>query len=270
MKRKIERKHFLLAFAATVAALFIVKRTHPGIELGLTAPKAQPAVAQAEPPDSIALQRRRVDSLLLRPRAEIVLTDKEGKPVKNRVTSVRSFAESFPDLNDVQLATAKRTGIPLIADRDEATRRKKELVYIGDTPFYRVERLSHSIPYLVPQAATLLTVISRAFIDSLQTKGLPFHKLVVTSVLRTRKDVEQLRQVNSNASEQSCHQYGTSFDITYNKFDRIYDPDGPRKGVVNPVALKSILAEVLEDQRLAGTCYVKYEYRQSCFHITAR
>ena len=35
-------------------------------------------------------------------------------------------------------------------------------------------------------------------------------------------------------------------------------------------AFKSILAEVLEDQRLMGTCYVKYERHQSCFHITAR
>ena len=30
------------------------------------------------------------------------------------------------------------------------------------------------------------------------------------------------------------------------------------------------LAEVLDDQRKMGTCYVKYEVHQSCFHITAR
>ena len=28
--------------------------------------------------------------------------------------------------------------------------------------------------------------------------------------------------------------------------------------------------EVLADQRRMGTCWVKYEYRQSCFHITCR
>lgn len=33
---------------------------------------------------------------------------------------------------------------------------------------------------------------------------------------------------------------------------------------------KSILAEVLNDMREMGVCYVKYEKNQSCFHITAR
>lgn len=270
MKLKIERTHFLLAFAVTVLVLFVIRRVNPEIALDrLTAPTDTAAVRPIKP-DSIAMQSKRVDALLLRQRNPIVLTDAKGQPVKNRVTSVRSFEESFPDLNDVQLATAQRLGVPPVADRNDAARHKDKLVYIDDTPYYRVERLTHSIPYLVPRAATLLNTIARAFIDSVQTKGMPFHKLVVTSVLRTRHDVSRLRRVNVNASEQSCHQYGTTFDISYNKFDRVYDPEGPRLPIVNAVALKSILAEVLEDQRQLGTCYVKYERKQACFHITAR
>lgn len=270
MKLKIERTHFLLAFAVTVLVLFVIRRVNPEIALDRLTATTDTTATRTVEPDSIAMQSKRVDSLLLRQRAPIVLTDAKGRPVKNRVTSVRSFEESFPDLNDVQLATAQRLGVPPVADRNDAARHKDKLVYIDDTPYYRVERLTHSIPYLVPRAATLLNTISRAFIDSVQTKGMPFHKLVVTSVLRTQNDVSRLRRVNVNASEQSCHQYGTTFDISYNKFDRVYDPDGPRLPIVNAVALKSILAEVLEDQRQLGTCYVKYERKQACFHITAR
>ena len=34
--------------------------------------------------------------------------------------------------------------------------------------------------------------------------------------------------------------------------------------------LKMVLSEVLRDLRKADRCYVKYELRQGCFHITAR
>jgi len=265
------RKHFLLGFAAVVLSLLVIKCANPAITLPrFLRPAADAPAAPAVPIDSIALQQARADSLLLRPRAPLRLTDAQGRPVRNRVTSVSDFAEAFPDLNDVQLATARRIGIACIADRAEAMRRKRDLVYIADNPFYKVNPLSHSIPYLVPRAATLLTEISRAFVDSLASKGLPFHKLVVTSVLRTRHDVDRLRRVNRNASENSCHQHGTTFDISYNQFVRVQDPSGPALPQTWGVTLKSVLAEVLEDQRQRGTCYVKYEVKQACFHITAR
>lgn len=272
LKIKPERKHFLIAFCLVVLTLSAVKKLHPEIASALLLAEAAPPEAMETPVplDSIGRQSRLVDSLLLRPRAEIVLVNGRGKPVKNRVTSVRSFQEAFPDLNDVQLATARKIGIPHIADREEAMRRKKDLVYVGDSPFYEVKNLTHSIPYLVPRAATLLGEISRSFLDSLATKGYPFHKLVVTSVLRTQHDVSRLRRVNVNASENSCHQYGTTFDISYNQFVRVQDPEGAEQPQTWGVTLKSILAEVLEDQRLLGTCYVKYEQKQACFHITAR
>ncbi len=225
---------------------------------------------KAAAPAHIIKHSSRIDSLLLRERAPLILLDAEGKPVRNRVTSVRRFETSFPDLNDVQLATAKVIGVSSIRNREEAAKRIDDLVYIGDNPYYHVRSLSHSIPYLVPRAATLLNTIARAFIDSLATKGLPFHKIEVTSVLRTEKDIERLSKVNVNASGNSCHRFGTTFDITYNKFVRIQNPDEEKKEMSNGVALKSVLAEVLEDQRQLGTCYVKYERKQACFHITAR
>lgn len=264
----------MVCFALIVVVLAIVKCVNPDVTRRIVA-FASPADSSqtkkpAAPTDSISQHSLKVDALLLRARTKPQLTRKDGKPVKNRVVSVRRFEEAFPDLNEVQLATAQRIGIPHIKNRAEAMKRKDELVFVGDNPFYTIEPLSHSIPYLVPRAATLLNEIGRAFCDSLQTKGYPLHKLLVTSVLRTQDDVSRLRNVNKNASEQSCHQFGTTIDISYNRFLCIEDPDKGRSEVKWVEVFKRILAEVLEDQRLAGTCYVKYERKQACFHITAR
>ena len=48
------------------------------------------------------------------------------------------------------------------------------------------------------------------------------------------------------------------------------DPDGPAVRPTRNDTLKYVLSEVLNDLRRQGTCYVKYEAKQSCFHITAR
>ena len=94
------------------------------------------------------------------------------------------------------------------------------------------------------------------------------HKIIVTSVLRTKDDVKRLRKTNSNASLNSAHFYGTTFDISYNRFDRIL-PDG-KSEEERDEKLKLVLSEVLRDLKKAGLCYIKYELRQGCFHITAR
>ena len=265
---KAHRLHFIASFAVVVVALAVAKCVNPDLGVRYIMPDDWHVAAVEDKPDSVLAQSRLVDSLLLRPHAPLRLTRGDGTPVRNRVTSVVSFSASFPDLNDVQLATASRLGVPGAQSREDAAARRDALVYIGDNPFYTVQRLNHSVPYLVPRAATLLSEIARAFNDSLATKGQPPYKLFVTSVLRTREDVERLRRHNRNASENSCHQYGTTFDISYNRFLSV-KPDAPseiRWVTVN----KSILAEVLEDFRQMGACYVKYETHQSCFHITAR
>ena len=89
-------------------------------------------------------------------------------------------------------------------------------------------------------------------------------------MLRTDKDVTKLRRVNSNASENSCHRFGTTFDICYNCFYRVADENDKGERRIYDGRLKDILSEVLRDQRMMGTCYVRYESRQACFHITAR
>jgi hypothetical protein len=219
----------------------------------------------------ILAHSKKVDAIYQQPRAKIKLVDFRGRPVKNKIKGTSSYVRLFNDLNDVQIATASRVGINRIADREAAAQSKDSLVYVGDNPYYDVKKLTHSIPYLVPRAAVCLEEIARAFMDSCVTKGLPMHKVVLTSVLRTEKDVKRLRRVNANASQNSCHQHGTTFDISYNHFVMVQDPNAAPKPAIPANRLKQILAEVLRDQRDMGTCFVKYEYRRSaCFHITAR
>ncbi len=192
----------------------------------------------------------------------------DGTQVKNRIYSVPHFGKAFPDQNDVQLVAANRHGVKAVIDRKDAERRKSELVYVGSSPFYHVDNLKSSIPYLVPRAAVLLQDIGRNFFDSLQTKQIPLHKIIVTSVLRSKADVAKLRSHNGNATENSCHLYGTTFDVCYNRYKTVEDPEGVARRKVRNDTLKWVLSEVLNDMRKNNRCYIKYEVKQGCFHIT--
>ena len=114
------------------------------------------------------------------------------------------------------------------------------------------------------------TLHIQAFFDSLYVKGVPLHKIIVTSVLRSQDDVVKLRRRNGNATENSCHLYGTTFDICYNRYKTVEEPDGPARRQVRNDTLKWVLSEVLRDMRENNRCYIKYEVKQGCFHMTVR
>ena len=153
----------------------------------------------------------------------------DGTPVKNKIYSVPSYSQTFPDLQEVQYVSAQKWGVRPVQNRAEAEGRKSELVYIGSNPYFYVDNLQRSIPYLVPRASVLLQDIGRSFFDSLQVKGVPLHKIIVTSVLRSKDDVSRLRSFNGNATENSCHMFGTTFDICYNRYMAVEAPDGPKR-----------------------------------------
>lgn len=188
----------------------------------------------------------------------------------HNIRGVISYKRSFNDLNKVQLATAKKIGIRPLASREEAAGLGDKLVEIKECERYDIDSLTHSIPFLVPKASSLLDTLGAVFLDSLASKGLNPNKVIVTSVLRTQKDVKRLRRSNSNASSNSCHSYGTTFDISWKRFRKVEDPDGRPMQDVSADTLKLVLSEVLRDLKKEGKCYVKYELRQGCFHITAR
>lgn len=186
------------------------------------------------------------------------------------IRGVISYKRSFGDLNERHLNVAQAIGIRPLASRKEAEGMKEKLQYIATNDLYAVDSLTHSIPYLIPGAATLLDTIGYNFLDSLTAKGLNPNKITVTSVLRTKDDVKRLRRHNGNASESSAHFYGTTFDVSWKRFQKVEDEDGRPLQDVSPDTLKLVLSEVLRDLKKAEKCYVKYELKQGCFHITTR
>ena len=186
------------------------------------------------------------------------------------IKGVISYKRSFGDLNDTHMAAAKKIGIKPLKDREAAERLGGKVMEIKDGDFYQVDSLTHSIPFLVPRASALLDSIGANFLDSLANKGLNPNQVIVTSVLRTQDDVKKLRRVNGNASANSVHMFGTTFDISYKRFFKVEDPDGRPMQDVRADTLKLVLSEVLRDLKKKDMCYIKYELKQGCFHITAR
>lgn len=224
------------------------------------------------PSDSVRRHALSVDSILCAPYVFVPDTDAQGRIQKHRILSVRSYAGAFPDENDVQLTTATQLGLRRFPKtHDEAAAMTHDLVFIGASPLFALRPMKYSAPYLTPRADRLLEAIARAFEDSLLCKGLPAHKLEVSSALRTLDDVKRLQRRNVNAKSRSCHLYGTTFDISYNYYAPVSETCPPDTAV-SPygLQLKQVLAEVLRDMRQKGTCYVKYERKEPCFHITCR
>lgn len=120
-------------------------------------------------------------------------------------------------------------------------------------------------------AAKLLDKIEKNFSDSLVSKGLNPNKIIVTSVHRTQEDVKKLQKSgNPNAISNSAHCYATTFDIAYAYYDRSWFKNFRYCESVEPETLKMVLGEVLRDLRKQKKCYVKYEVKQRCFHVTTR
>ena len=191
----------------------------------------------------------------------------ENHPV--RIYDVK-YAREFNDMNDVQLNVAQAIGVPPVKDREEAEKMKDKLVLLEDCDLYEIRELTHSIPYLVPSAKELLDLIGRNFQDSLAAHGLNPNKLVITSVLRTEADVTALRKRNTNASENSTHRYGTTFDLSYWRYVKVEDLRGRPYEDVPPEYLRAVLGQALRDIHNQGLCYVKYERKQNCFQVTVR
>lgn len=177
-----------------------------------------------------------------------------------------SFNRDFNDLNDIQLGAALSKGVEPAHTRLEMEHRKG-LVEIKTNPNYMVEELTHSVPYVVVDMAKLLDEIGQAFREELAKGSLPIYRPIITSVTRTEEDIKNLRQGNSNASENSTHRYATTVDISWKRFDKV-DPLDPRS--IPEEELKHLLAIVLKRFHDDGRVYIKHERRQACFHMTVR
>ena len=166
MKGNNKRKHrFLEVFGVLVMVLALVRCAFPGI--------AESSSVVAEMSDSLAVDSLADDFS----DAEVVETpgvnESEFEVVQipsvsaryvpdgeryHRIRSVSSYKTAFPDSNSVQLIAANRWGVKPVKNRLDAEERKDELVFIDCSPYYYIDPLHSSIPYLVPRAAVLLQV----------------------------------------------------------------------------------------------------------------
>ncbi|MCR4613066.1 MAG: DUF5715 family protein [Bacteroidaceae bacterium] len=271
MEQKTRRRHnplrFYLVFAATIAMLAAL---HAYFHFEVPPYKTEQKIVATQE----AILPKEEENL---PEEEIIVDtpsteqpEETSIPINlHRGSPVWSYQECFPDSQATQLSAAILNGISPTQSRDELALylHRHQLVDISHSPFYAIDDLHHSMPYLVPKAQQLLNTIAINYLDTLRQKGLPLHRPIVSSVLRTAEDVQQLQHGNKNATTNSCHCYGTTIDITYHRFQPLenihqttrYDDD-----------LKLALAEVLYDLRQQGRCYVKYESKQACFHLTVR
>ena len=214
---------------------------------------------QTQYPDDEDILYIETDSLIAENTVEIEYMSRRSKLSKG-------YGRTFNDKNDVHLAMAMKYGTePLQSLEDAQSRTFSELARVDSCQYYTIKRLTHSAPYLIPRSKWMLMTIGKNFQDSLASQyGVEGYQIIVTSLLRTDDSIRRLRRRNSNASKNSAHRFGTTFDISYIHYNRT---DSAR--YIPEYRLKETLAEVLYDLRREGHCYVKYEVKQSCFHVTA-
>ncbi|HNS33183.1 MAG TPA: DUF5715 family protein [bacterium] len=193
-------------------------------------------------------------------------------------------------LNDAHLAKARELGVSGIENMDDlyAEIEKGRLVPLYENRFWRIRELKNSVPYVTPDTLRLLEDIGKRFHENLEKENLPVFRFTISSVLRTRQQHERLMRINRNASRTiSSHEFGTSVDIAFRDFDysaatpllfrRLTDThtkenfrkeDFDRLGIQFSPILKTILARTIIELQNEGKCYVIFERRVSCFHVT--
>lgn len=115
-----------------------------------------------------------------------------------------NYNRTFADLQDVQIEAAMANGVGPLVSRGDTALYEGQLVRIpSELDIYKVDKLKHSMPFLVPKAATLLSDICLNFRDSLISKKMVLYKPIVTSITRTDDDVKGLSRRNRNTSDNS-------------------------------------------------------------------
>lgn len=187
---------------------------------------------------------------------------------ENATAPIRSKTK-FRDINSEQLAHAQANGLKtIIKDKKQFEAQIDSLidndilVRIKPNKYYNIRRLTHSYPYLTPEARDLLNLIGKRFQSNLQAEGLPKYKFQISSLLRTIEFQRQLTHQNVNATYGlSAHYYGTTFDIAYDKYDR------RGKSYQDP-KVEAILEKTLRELREECRLMIIRESSNKCFHMT--
>lgn len=178
------------------------------------------------------------------------------------------------DNNDLHLESARKMGVTPYQTNAEFEENAKsntikgKLDKIEDSETYKLKNLTHSYPYLVPEAADLLDEIGERFNKKLDEMEIDPHFMMISSVFRTYESQYGLGKRNGNATKKlSAHLFGTTFDISYKEFLPEHGMSAP-EGYCRHDMLRHPLAEVLTEMSEEGRCRVVREVRQACYHIT--
>jgi hypothetical protein len=180
-------------------------------------------------------------------------------------------SDKLNDGNEIQLIHAQKNGLkePFKTNDEFNARindlvRKTSLVQVTENRFYQLKSLTHSEPYLIPEAIDMLNEIGYRFQKRLAEKKYHNYRFRLTSLLRTVETQNSLTHRNGNATKGlSCHLYGTTVDISYKNF---YDTklDSITSRMESVISLTRVLQEMRKECKLL----VVRERHQSCFHIT--
>lgn len=180
--------------------------------------------------------------------------------------------DKYKDLNEKQLIYAKKLGIApfksnqALKDQVDELISNEKIKKVKNSSSYIIDKLDYSHPYLVPDAARLLEDIGNRFEEKLQQNDKGNFYFKVSSLLRTEENQKALSKSNTNASKNSTHLYGTTFDIPYSKVIKKPLP-WIRREVADATVIK-LLTEAIGELREEGRCLVITEYNEKCFHIT--
>lgn len=164
------------------------------------------------------------------------------------------------DYYSKHLDAAEMNGPSLISDENQLLQliEKGNLVEATSGKGYEVEKLTHSHPYMTPEAKKVLEELGQTF-EALAGEGSFF---TVTSGTRTEEQQKKLTRRNRNATKgTSSHSHGVSFDISYIRFDGVKSWDYKKQK-----QLEKVLSYFQDEEKI----FVIKERKQNCFHVTVR
>lgn len=179
-------------------------------------------------------------------------------------------SNTLKDSNVIQLVHAQRNGLKkTFATTEEfissldSLKRNSILVEVTENSYFQLKSLTHSQPYLIPEAVDMLNEIGYRFQKRLQEKKNNNYRFRITSMLRTEETQNNLSHHNRNATIHSTHLFGTTVDISYKNFYNT-KTDTIESSYEAVQALTHVLIEMRQECRLLAV----RERHQSCFHIT--
>ncbi len=200
-------------------------------------------------------------------------------PAKHKIETILHPApigtvgvDRFRDLNAVHLKHAKQGGVlPFNTNKEfkkevGALIKDDKLVEIKDNRYYRVCELTYSHPYLTPEAKDFLTDLGKRFQKKLDEHDLPKYYFQISSLLRTNENQKKLSRTNGNASANTSHAYGTTFDIPY--FTVVKRTLFWNEAEVSDGRASKLLSEAIGELRKEGRCVAVTERNEACIHIT--